>query len=65
MAPPSNRYASLEHNGIVCIGMSKERVRLTLSAGPALPDPHVFSHYEGDKLNEVVRAPTSGLGGHD
>lgn len=45
-----------EHNGIVCIlGVLKERVRLTLSEGASLPDPHKLFNavLEGNKLRAI------------
>jgi hypothetical protein len=58
---------TFEHNGIVCIVIIlKERVRLTMNSGSALPDPknlynaqlngksRAIDFYEGDKLDETA-----------
>ena len=53
---PSNPLGTptFEHNGIVCmVGVLKERVRLTMTNGAALPDP---KHLYNAMLNGKARA---------
>lgn len=66
---PSNPLGTptFEHNGIVCmVGVLKERVRLTMNNGAALPDPkqlynamlngksRAIDFAEGDTINEAA-----------